>query len=244
MERRERLIAKAKRDVSGSFSPDVTVTQLLAAIDEVMMQANTVSKRLREWHGAIIPEVGHAVSDHERFCRLVAEKTYDELVKEFGGEVSMAAPMGGDTYGMVREFARHGVAQYDVKESLKTHLSTALDGFAANLKVLCGATIAARLIASAGSLKKLACLPSSTIQMLGAEKALFRHLLSGSRAPKHGYIYSHPIVARVPARDVGKASRVLADKISMCARLDYFEGGFKADSYYAALKERFLRGGT
>ncbi|MFW6378533.1 MAG: hypothetical protein ACOCZV_00765 [Nanoarchaeota archaeon] len=236
------LIDETKRAVAGSFSSDVTVIQLLTVVDELILQTNSLSKRLRDWHGALLPEVGHVVSDHERFCRLVADKSFEELKGEFCGEVSMAASVPDIQYAPVRDFASFIVSVYDLKADLLSRLETVLSGIAPNLLHLCGASIASRLISSAGSLRKLACFPSSTIQLLGAEKALFRHLKTGARSPKHGFIYSHPLISHASRSDMGRVSRALADKISLCSRLDYFGGEFKADSYYEELKDRFSRG--
>ena len=77
----------------------------------------------------------------------------------------------------------------------------------------------------------MALLPASTEQLLGAEKALFRHLKTGSRSPKFGVIFSHPIIQKASRKQKGKAARILADKLSLCARLDYFKGEFKAKEY-------------
>ncbi|MFP4118998.1 MAG: hypothetical protein ACLFTH_03000 [Candidatus Woesearchaeota archaeon] len=238
--KRAKLLAQTKRAVADSFSPDVTVGQLLAVIDELMIQANNASKRLREWHGAVMPEVSHKVTDHERFCRLVSEKTYEELKKEFCNNISMAASIDETSYQTIREFASHVISKYDLKDKLLKRLEDILSNHAPNMLAMCGTTIAARLITSAGSLKKVSFLPASTIQMLGAEKALFRHLRSGARAPKHGYIYAHPLLSRAKNKDAGKIARTLADKISMCARLDYFKGEFKAKEYYAELENKFF----
>jgi len=83
--------------------------------------------------------------------------------------------------------------------------------------------IGARLIAASGSLEKLARMPSSKVQVLGAEKALFRHLKTGSNPPKFGIIYFHPSVLNSP--DKGKAARNLAARIAIAARQDFYGKG-------------------
>ena len=105
-----------------------------------------------------------------------------------------------------------------------------------NLLELAGATIAARLIELGKGLKHLALLPASTVQLLGAEKALFRHLKTGSRSPKYGVIINHPLIQKAPRDKRGKAARMLADKLSLCARLDFFKGEFKALDYRIELE--------
>jgi nucleolar protein 56 len=93
---------------------------------------------------------------------------------------------------------------------------------APNLESIAGATIGARLIAKSGGLKELANLPASTIQVLGAEKALFKHLKYGTKPPKHGILFQHPLVHSAPKWQRGKIARLLANKISIAARADYF----------------------
>ena len=94
----------------------------------------------------------------------------------------------------------------------------------------------ARLIALAGSFERLATLPASTIQILGAEKALFRHIKTGAKSPKHGVILQHPLVLDAKAK--GKAARQVADKISIAARIDFFKGEFRGDILIKELREK------
>jgi len=114
-----------------------------------------------------------------------------------------------------------------------------MDKICPNINKIAGTTIGARLLNYAGSLKRIATIPASKIQLYGAEKALFRHLKTGARSPKYGIIHEHPIVLN--AKEQGKAARVLADKIALCAKVDYFKGDFIADKILAELKERFSK---
>jgi len=88
-------------------------------------------------------------------------------------------------------------------------------------------------------LKKLAEMPSSTIQLLGAEKALFRHMRTGAKVPKHGILIQHPLMAKTKKEIHGKVARALADKISIAAKVDYFKGKFVADKLKKMLEEKF-----
>ncbi len=109
---------------------------------------------------------------------------------------------------------------------------------APNIKELAGPLLGARLIAKAGGLKKMAELPASTIQVLGAEKALFRHLTKGTRPPKHGILFQHPWVRNAKRWQRGKIARSLAAKLAIAAKEDYFEGRFIADKLKKELEER------
>ena len=118
------------------------------------------------------------------------------------------------------------------------YISDLMNNIAPNLSAIAGPTIGARLIAKSGGLMKLAKLPSSTIQVLGAEKALFRSLKSGSRPPKHGIIFQHDKVHSSPKWQRGKIARSLASKIAIAARIDVFRGSKEIDIEHS-LDERY-----
>jgi len=107
-----------------------------------------------------------------------------------------------------------------------------------NLAYLVGSIIAARLIASAGGLRRLATLPASTIQVLGAEDAFFRHLKSGAKCPKHGIIFRVPWVRNSPKKLRGKVARTLAGKIAIAAKVDYYKGNFIGDKLKEEMEKR------
>ena len=106
-----------------------------------------------------------------------------------------------------------------------------MDTIAPNLKLIVGPSLGAKLISHAGGLKRLATYPSSTVQIMGAEKALFRHLKSGDRPPKYGLIYQHPQVRGAKWWNRGKIARMLAGKISLAVRRDVFTKTFDENSF-------------
>ena len=106
-----------------------------------------------------------------------------------------------------------------------------MDTIAPNLKLIVGSSLGAKLISHAGGLKRLATYPSSTVQIMGAEKALFRHLKSGDRPPKYGLIYQHPQVRGAKWWNRGKIARMLAGKISLAVRRDVFTKTFDENAF-------------
>ena len=114
-----------------------------------------------------------------------------------------------------------------------------MDGFCPNIKAVCDVMIAAKLMEHAGSLKRLSEMPASTIQILGAEKALFRHMKTGAKPPRHGVIVSHSLIANSPEKMHGRIARTLADKISIAAKVDYFKGQFIGDKLRKELEGKF-----
>ena len=114
-----------------------------------------------------------------------------------------------------------------------------MDGLCPNTKAICGAYLGAKLIEHAGSFKRLSEMPASTIQILGAEKALFRHLKTGAKPPRHGLIVNHLLIANAPDSMHGKIARALADKIAIASKVDYFKGNFIGDKLIKELEQKF-----
>jgi nucleolar protein 56 len=124
----------------------------------------------------------------------------------------------------IQKLATHLLSLYDYRPELEAHVASTAKDVAPNLSEVAGPVLAAKLIEKAGSVTKLAMMPSSTIQLLGAEKALFRAKKSRSKPPKHGLIFQHPYVHSKPRRLRGRAARMLAAKLAIAARADAFSG--------------------
>ena len=238
---REKNLAETINAVRGAVNEDALINHASNSIDELDKAANLLVKRFREWIALTLPEVEHGLHDHEKLLELTLSRSRSELLKEFRlteGQ-SMGAVLSEADEEEALLLARQIRQLYELREKHRSYLDRLLQRYAPNLRELCGATIAANLIERAGSLRRLALLPSSTVQLLGAEKALFRHLTRKAKPPKHGLIINHPIVANAKKAEKGKAARALAERISMCARLDYFKGEFKAPEYKKELEGRF-----
>ena len=110
-----------------------------------------------------------------------------------------------------------------------------------NITAVAGAVIGAKLLAIAGSLKKLSLFPASTVQLLGAEKALFRHLKTGAKSPKYGILHEHPLIAQAKKKDHGKVARLLADKIAIAAKVDFFKGNYVGDKLKKDIERRIKK---
>ena len=125
-----------------------------------------------------------------------------------------------------------------LRDEISKNIEFLANSLCPNLSHLVGTITAARLIASAGGLERLSKLPASTIQVLGAEEAFFRHLKLGAKCPKHGIIFRVPIVRNSPKKVRGKISRTLASKIAIAARVDYYGGKFVGDMLKEELQRR------
>ena len=230
-----------KNDVKGSVNEDTLIVQSINAVDELDKAANLLAKRLREWYGLYNPEFSMAVENHEKFVEEILDKEKNELLKELKispGD-SIGAELGQEDLEQIKRLAHQIYGLYQLKKLQVDYISVLMDELCPSLKAVCGALIGAKLIEHAGSLKRLSEMPASTIQILGAEKALFRHMKTGAKPPRHGVIVHHPLIARAPDKMHGKIARTLADKISIAAKVDYFQGQFIGDKLKEDLEKKF-----
>jgi nucleolar protein 56 len=218
---------------------DLHIIQSINALDELDKIINTVGARLREWYGLHFPELDNLIQSLVAYAEIVSragmrQSITAEILQSAGMqdkkvEVLLDAAgrsKGGDmtpeNLAMVKSLATQVISQSDLRRVLADHIETSMEAVAPNVKELLTATVGARIIAKAGSLSRLATLPASTIQVLGAEKALFRALKTGARPPKHGLLFQHPLVHSAPKWQRGKIARAVASKVAIAARIDYY----------------------
>lgn len=239
----ETLTKKSISRTSGS--EDLIIAQITTTLDLLKKSINLFSIRIREWYGLHFPELtDQLIEDHILFNKLISkigsrEKfTRDSLQTEFSfKEAKLNVLIGQARNSMGGEINLDTVQKYaDLilsVDSYRTLLESELEGImqkaVPNITNLVGSLIGAKLITVAGSIRKLALLPASTIQLLGAERALFRAKVSNAKSPKHGLIFQwHGIRAAKPWHR-GKISRLLAGKISIAAKIDYFSDRDEGD---------------
>ncbi|BDZ66919.1 NOP5/NOP56 family protein [Methanobacterium ferruginis] len=221
-----------------SESDDLLLIQAIHAMDELEEAEVKLMERIREWYPIHFPEL-EEVRDHAHYVELVVEYGDRESIINAGvldldGSVSLGADLSPADLEVIQGFARTIKSIQDSKKSTADYVDGKMEEMAPNLRDLVGASLGAKIIAHTGGIKRLALLPSSTVQILGAEKALFRHLKTGERPPKHGLIYQHPDVRGSRWWIRGKVARALAGKISLAVRKDYFSG-----DYDPSIKEGF-----
>ena len=160
-----------------------------------------------------------------------------EIIPE-AAENSLGAEISSFDMNPISQLASFGVEILNIKESLEQYIDESMKEVAPNLQFLVGSLLGARLISLAGSLENLAKRSSGTIQVLGAEKALFRHLRSGEDPPKHGVIFQSPYIHSAKKHQRGKIARALSGKLSIASRVDFFSGEFIAPSLGNDLDKR------
>jgi nucleolar protein 56 len=152
----------------------------------------------------------------------------------------MGAKLEAPDEALLMGFAESVCSLYERRKQIEAYIESSMETLAPNLTLLAGPMLGARLISIAGSLEKLAAFPSSTIQVIGASKALFKHLRARAPSPKHGIIYSHPFINTSPWWVRGKVARALAAKLSLAARIDFYSAK-KNPSLAGELEEKIRK---
>jgi len=233
---------------------DVEVVQIIETLDILKKSISLFSSRMREWYGLHFPElVDKLIEDNVLIARLVSvlgnrdNFTYDKIDQEFGfkeARIKMLQKLASQSMGadidlsIIKKYANEILSLDEFIHELEGHLDLVMEQIAPNLFALVGGLIGAKLIAKAGSLKKLAFMPASRIQLLGAEKALYRFLKTGEKRPKHGLIFQWNLIRGSKPWNRGKISRVISGKIGISAKVDYFGGEFIADVLSKVIKEK------
>ncbi len=165
------------------LAPDKGILQAIRAIDDVTEQINALSERLHEWYGLHFPELNDYAKD-EKYAELIANHGgREEVLKALELRLeSVGAELMDEDVSVIQEFATAVFSLYETKERLDVYVQKRMEAYAPNLTTLVSANLGARLISLAGGLGRLTKLPSSTVQLLGAEKAMFMHLRSGKSA--------------------------------------------------------------
>ncbi|KAA8574922.1 hypothetical protein MFRU_002g04150 [Monilinia fructicola] len=221
------------------FSPDKVDTMIVQAIsllDDLDKELNTYAMRVKEWYGWHFPEMGKIVNDNLAYARVILKvgmrvntsstDLADILPEEIeaaikaAAEVSMGTEITEEDLDNIKLLAEQVVGFTEYRQQLSSYLSARMQAIAPNLTELVGELVGARLIAHAGSLMNLAKSPASTIQILGAEKALFRALKTKHDTPKYGLIYHASLVGQATGKNKGKIARMLAAKAAIGLRVD------------------------
>lgn len=226
-----------------SVGNDSLIIQTINSIEEIDKSINLLAKRLREWYSLYNPEISYNIDDHEKFVSTIIKKTKNQLFKDLNIDEndSMGANLKEKDVSAILLLSTQLNNFYKLKNHYENYLKELEKDTCPNFATVGGVTIAAKLIGHAGSLKRLVEMPASTIQILGAEKALFRHMRNKRRnlPPKFGIIHEHQLIQKSKNNMHGKAARALADKLSIAVKIDYFKGKFIGDKLKKGLVDKF-----
>lgn len=255
MVKRKEFIERAREGVREALlRRDNILVQTVNAIDEINKSANLLFERLEEWYGLYFPEL--KMNDPHKYCEVVVlfekgKTDAEELEKIVGRErAGKIIEIAGKTMGIdlpeedllrIKALAKEIISMYSLRDELEAYQEKLAKELCPNLSHVAGPAIAAKVVACAGSLQKLGRMPASTIQVLGAEKALFKHLRAGTKPPKHGVIFQHPEISKGRRKIRGKVARALSTKMAIAARADAISKRFIADKLKADFEKRLKK---
>ena len=224
-----------------SQSPDLHLIQAINTLDETDKIINSISSRLREWYGLHFPELDNLIDSINGYSQIVLsgkrENISTEDLEKAGfskdkvemlslvKEKSRGGNITEENFDIVQSLAKQILDLFELRKNIEEHIDKQMQEVAPNISAILGTTVGARILAHAGSLKRLATMPASTIQILGAEKALFRSLKTGANPPKHGILFQHATVHAAPKWQRGKIARAVAAKTAIASRVDIYGGG-------------------
>lgn len=223
---------------------DNMIIQSIALLDQLDKDINTFAMRIKEWYSYHFPELSKIVTENYKYAKVaqfikdrksLSADSLDALTEILMDSAAAQAILNASKMSMgmdispidllnIEMFAKRVVKLSEYRKQLSEYLHSKMTSVAPNLQVLIGDQVGARLISHAGSLTNLAKYPASTVQILGAEKALFRALKARTNTPKYGLLYHSTFIGRAGLKNKGRISRFLANKCSIASRIDCFLG--------------------
>ncbi len=236
----EELTKKQVSQASGHS--DTIIIHVITVIDMIKKSVSLFSSHLREWYGLHFPELtDKIIDDNVLMAKLISilgsrdKFTFDNIRNNFNikeSKIKALEQYALDSMGanfdlkLIQDYANQIISLETYRQQLEIYLEELMVKTAPNVNALVGSLIGAKLIAKAGGLQKLAYMPASKIQLLGAEKALYRFLKTGEKRPKHGLIFQWNQIRSAKPWIRGKIARVVAGKIGISVKVDYFSGKF------------------
>lgn len=236
---------------------DLYAIQTVRAIEDLDKILNLLAGRIREWYGLHFPELDRLVEKHDSYVRLVEvlgsreSFSYEALTKlgipqDRATEISESAKKSSGSeipptdLAWLQEVCQTVLELYGVREAAEKYTDKIMAEVAPNTSSVLGAVLSAKLLSMAGSLENMAKMPASTLQVLGAEKALFRTIKTGARPPKHGIIFQYGPIHQSPKWLRGKIARAVAGKLAIAARMDAFGGANQGQGLKESLEKKIV----
>ena len=252
--RRERILDEMKAKLRQSYlSRDLLLVFCDNAVKDVERNANILFERLNEWYSIYFPEL--KLEDRSKYCNLVLQIDKENMAESKKAILTILGEKGAPVVNALENSAGADLQPKDLEgmkliaqqilmleeteEQLNKYVDTVSREVCPNMAEVAGPKVAAMLIAHVGGLEKIAKLPASTLQVLGAEKALFKHLRKNTKPPKHGIIFQHSLIHSSPKDKRGKIARALSGKLAIAAKVDaYGKGKFIGKELRAQFEKR------
>ncbi|MCX8158147.1 MAG: hypothetical protein N3D73_00600 [Candidatus Diapherotrites archaeon] len=254
-ELKKKLLEKTKTEVKEKLSSDeINIIRAYSLTESIDATSNLLYEQLREWYSLYFPELTTLIKDQEIYLKLVyelctKEKFTKEEITEFykntkkaeeiekAAKNSIGSKIEEEALEEIRLLALNILNLKEEKKYLTKYIEKTTDRIMPNTSYILGNMLAAKMLLKAGSLKKLANMPASTIQILGADKAIFLHIKKKTKSPKYGIIYNSKLIMDAPRRQRGKVARILANNLAIALKVDYYTKRFIGEE----LKKRILK---
>lgn len=253
---RKKVIEKTRMQIKERLAgKEVHIIKAVNTLEDLDLVFNMLFEDVRDWYSLHFPELFRLVKEPEKSLTLIANLTLrekfvkEEVIKYYANEEvaaelekkakeSAGADLNAEQVEVIKQLAKKALELRKYRNALAGFIEKEMQSKLPNLTKIAGPLLGARLLREAKSLRKLAFMPSSTIQVIGAEKALFKHLRKGTKPPKHGIIFQHPLLRKVKRENRGKMARALANKISLAIKEDYFGKKDVSDKAVKELEEK------
>lgn len=238
---REKALEDTKEKLREEADRDRLMIKAINLLDQTNNDFNEEMERFRDWYLQHFPELEKEISDDKHLIKILSEGIKRTELDAFSemAEESTGMPLTDTDAAMLERALENLEDKHELRQELEEYVEEVAEEEMPNLETLLGPLLAARLVSMAGGLEELAKKPSSTVQMLGAEKALFRYLKGEGTPPKHGILFQHRFVNSLPGDKRGKIARFLANKTSMAARLDQYGDKLKGEELREECREKF-----
>ena len=238
---REKALKQTKQDLKDSVDQDKFIVKSMKILNQLNSTKKSEMETFRDMYALHFPELEDEITDDEELLKILEKDVRREELEMFEemAENSTGGDLNEEEEKLLRESLDLMQQKKDLSSNLENYIENAAEENMPNLSRLLEPLLAAKLMAHVGSLEDFAKKPASTVQMLGAEKALFRYLRGTGTPPKHGVIFEHRFVSTLPEEKRGKMARFLANKAVMTARLDYYGDKDKGDELRKEAQEKF-----
>ncbi len=239
-EARKKAIKQTREALTGEIDRDRLLVKAVNFLDTLEKQQEDM-QRFRDWYSLHFPELEENITDDEEFLQVLSESIERRNLEAFSelAEDSTGGELRDRDCEVLEETAELMGRKQELQELLENYIEETAKDVMPNLSVLLDPLLATKLMALSGSLEDLAKSPASTIQMLGAEKALFRYMKGEGTPPKHGILFEHDFVSPLPDDTRGKMARFMANKAAMAARLDFYGEKEKGEELREEAQQKF-----
>lgn len=221
-ETQNKALFLTKKRLSNIEYQEDLIIQAINSVDDIDKSINLLGRRLARFSLTYLPELTSKTDDNEFISKMLSSLSKQEILSQLNLKESCGVELNENEIKIITVFAQEIQSLYTLRKKLLDFIEQLEEETIPIFSKVAGTTISARLLAKAGSTEHLAKMPASTIQLLGAEKALFKHLTKNTKCPKYGVLYQHTYIQKTSNKNKGKMARLIADKLAIAIKIDVY----------------------